>query len=719
MSRAVALAVVLALPALAAASPIDPREAAVAALVDAARADRASLCAPCVAKDPTTDCAAWGAPQALAPLHYEPRASDAARFHARHMHDGPCFQHASCCTLGRNQDGSVSCQTAQCSNCQGRSDCPGTDPHERYVLLGYPSQQGENIAAGYPHPLDVVCGWMNSPGHRANILNGDYDDLGVGLWAAPSSCVSPYWTQTFGVRPDHPAPGYLAAAGILPGSPGPPFGTFGAAATAVAYVNAPGAAAAPQTVRAVVDGRCVALARALGQEPGGLFAASFDAPAGCHELWFVAVDAAGARHVFPPDAAMAFAVGDATCVAPATRTLAACEGADACAVEGATKACYSGPAGTAGLGACHGGHRRCTDGAYGPCEAEVAPAAETCNGLDDDCNGEVDDALPAEAPCATGLPGRCEAGHGTCVAGSLVCVADREPVPETCNGEDDDCDGEVDDGLGSLACGTGACRRVLPACAGGLPQDCPAPVPSVEVCGNGLDDDCDGSADEGCACTVDSRSCYVGLAATLGVGPCRAGVQRCEGGVWGACVGQVLPTGEACNGVDDDCNHAVDEGLGREACGTGACRATTARCVAGRARRCEPVAPKAEACNGRDDSCDGVVDEGCRCRAGQEQACFSGDWSLVGVGSCRAGRRTCLADGSGPGPCVGELLATAELCRNGLDDDCNGLVDDGCPAPVPAATPADGPRGCGCFVGEGGFGAALACLAVARRRRRP
>jgi uncharacterized protein YkwD len=58
---------------------------------------------------------------------------------------------------------------------------------------------GENIAAGYPSPEAVVAGWMASPGHRANILNPDYHELGVGL--AGGGKFGAYWTQEFGARP--------------------------------------------------------------------------------------------------------------------------------------------------------------------------------------------------------------------------------------------------------------------------------------------------------------------------------------------------------------------------------------------------------------------------------------------------------------------------------------------------------------------------------------
>ncbi|SHK31673.1 Cysteine-rich secretory protein family protein [Selenomonas ruminantium] len=56
---------------------------------------------------------------------------------------------------------------------------------------------GENIAAGAATPEDVVEMWMNSPGHRANILNSDYEELGVGYVYAADSEYLHYWVQLF------------------------------------------------------------------------------------------------------------------------------------------------------------------------------------------------------------------------------------------------------------------------------------------------------------------------------------------------------------------------------------------------------------------------------------------------------------------------------------------------------------------------------------------
>ena len=55
------------------------------------------------------------------------------------------------------------------------------------------------------------------------------------------------------------------------------------------------------------------------------------------------------------------------------------------------QSCYTGPAGTAGVGLCHTGTQTRLDGAFGTCEGEVTPTTEVCNGQDDDCDGQVDE----------------------------------------------------------------------------------------------------------------------------------------------------------------------------------------------------------------------------------------------------------------------------------------------------------------------------------------
>ena len=74
----------------------------------------------------------------------------------------------------------------------------------RIADFGYTYSWGENIAYGYTTPASVMSGWLNSPGHKANIENGAYTAIGIG--AALHTDSQWAWTQCFGARADAPTP---------------------------------------------------------------------------------------------------------------------------------------------------------------------------------------------------------------------------------------------------------------------------------------------------------------------------------------------------------------------------------------------------------------------------------------------------------------------------------------------------------------------------------
>jgi hypothetical protein len=356
-----------------------------------------------------------------------------------------------------------------------------------------------------------------------------------------------------------------------------------------------------------------------------------------------------------------------------------CDGAldEGCACEpGMAVECHPFPDGTKGIGACTLGTQSCGEDNWGECLGAVGPSPEGCNGVDDDCDGLVDEGNPdGGKACSTGNPNSCSPGALVCQGGKLVCVEGKPGEVESCNGVDDDCDGTIDEGNpgGGAPCdtgATGACAAGKLACSSGKLACVAFASPAAESC-NGVDDDCDGAVDQGNP--GGGASCDTGAK-----GACAAGEQRCVGGKL-ACEGKAVPVAESCNGVDDDCDGAVDQGNpgGGASCDTGAkgaCAAGELRCVVGAVLCVGKAEPAAESCNGVDDDCDGAVDQG---NPGGGVACDTGL-----LGPCQAGETACVA---GALACHENSFAGLELC-NGIDDDCNGFTDD---------QPIDCPFSCG------------------------
>jgi hypothetical protein len=394
-----------------------------------------------------------------------------------------------------------------------------------------------------------------------------------------------------------------------------------------------------------------------------------------------------------------------------------------CAEGQPPERCYEGPQGTKDVGVCRGGERACVSGTYTRCLGQVLPSEETCNERDDDCDGTIDE-IEVSEPCETSMRGVCAMGLLVCRGAFAVCESQVLAQDEVCNGLDDDCDGKVDE-IGTSACfpsGATGCTEVAPSvfecvgvcragrlsCDGEEGQCEDAVVPGEEECtsggGTARDEDCDGSIDEACPCTTGAtRSCYGGPAGTEGRGPCRAGTQSCVNDLWGACQGQVLPGTETCQnmGVDDDCDGTLDNlpnaTLG-ESCtnpdNVGLCRQGTWQCTDAQPQPvCVTASPVPEICDGQDQDCDGRTDEGllgtdqhcqrCGDACGSGAACCDGtcrsaeefrhdDQNCGGCGrACGEDTYCCWNDCIPRGGTTG-LPADRDAC--GCEQDCRSLM---------------------------------------------
>lgn len=142
------------------------------------------------------------------------------------------------------------------------------------------------------------------------------------------------------------------------------------------------------------------------------------------------------------------------------------------------------------------------------------PTAETCEGTDQDCDNMIDEGLTTGAPCDGPDADQCLDDMTICDANGAVVCGDTsgDDDAELCNGMDDDCDGLVDEGflVGAMCDGADAdlCLEGTNSCAlDGTGAVCSDTTPTnVEMC-NGADDDCDSTMDEGFDLMGDEDNC--------------------------------------------------------------------------------------------------------------------------------------------------------------------------------------------------------------------
>ena len=336
--------------------------------------------------------------------------------------------------------------------------------------------------------------------------------------------------------------------------------------------------------------------------------------------------------------------------------------------------------------------------------------AQSVGALEPGTPGADCDENGAAVQCYTGAEG--SAGIGACKFGTQFCIGGKytdckgevTPTDEVCDGADNNCDGVADEGLGQTTCGVGQCETTVDNCAAGAPTDCELAAflkATPEVC-DGVDNSCEGLVDEDQAGNPLTQACYNGADGTQDVGECKGGTQTCTDGELSACVGEVTPTTDVCDTLDNDCDSATDEdfpNLG-EVCtvGQGECEASDVFvCNAtknGEVCNATPGDPVDETCDTKDNDCDGDVDEDADGNA-LTQACYTGADGTQDVGECKGGNQTCV-DGAFDN-CTGEVVPTAETCDS-KDNDCDNATDegdDGKALQVACYTGTDGTSGTG------------------------
>ena len=428
--------------------------------------------------------------------------------------------------------------------------------------------------------------------------------------------------------------------------------------------------------------------------------------------------------------------------------------------------------------------QECNDG-----DAAINPgAAEVCNGVDDDCDGAVDDGLILSWYPDTdgdgwgdgsGAVQDCAQPAGYVLDGTDCDDADPLVNPagaEVCDGVDQDCDGLIDDdaadatlwyadadldGYGDPAAPVYACALSVGISASA--DDCDDADSAVnpgaaEIC-DGLDNDCDGTIDTGVGVgytwyadadgdgfgdnTLTTVTCATPGGYVQTGGDCddtdaaynpgavesdctdpndyncdgATGYSDTDGDGWIACEdcddtdAAVSPAAaESCNSIDDDCDGAVDEagalgevdwyrdgdgdGFGDAAQPFSSCGAPLG--YVGDDTDCDdgdaaiyPAAP--EHCDGVDENCDGVIDE-----SPVDALTWYADADLDGYGDPDAALAACSApagyladatDCDDADPAINPR--SLEYC-DGIDNDCNGAVDDNVVDPAPWYPDGDG-----------------------------
>ncbi len=294
---------------------------------------------------------------------------------------------------------------------------------------------------------------------------------------------------------------------------------------------------------------------------------------------------------------------------------------------------------------------------------------EVCDDVDQDCDGDFGDVVDQNKSCSdfcanANCEGECSFGTTQCIGSQLVCIPGKTPSAEVCDGKDNDCNGTVDDGF-DLKTNTENCGACGNSCVGKLPH-------AFAKCANS-------------ECVIDQcETDYGELDKT------KDGCELCP-------VTPVRP--ESCNGKDDDCNGKIDDGT-LTAPATGPSAGVNSFCKQRSGTLCNNVPIRCDStaggwvcdypagvetaggkvviteglCDDVDGNCDGQKDEafldlGKTCNDGKLGVCL--DFGKIQCNPADKTKTYCnISLPPNPPP------SSDEEC-NGLDDDCDGDIDEG------------------------------------------
>lgn len=269
---------------------------------------------------------------------------------------------------------------------------------------------------------------------------------------------------------------------------------------------------------------------------------------------------------------------------------------------------------------------------------------ELCDGIDNDCDGEIDEGLTFDDDNDgfTSI-GSCEGSADDCDDNNAGIVPGATEI--LCNGVDENCNGMDDDAPDDDGDGVTICDN---DCDDNDPNNFPG---NTEVC-DAQDNNCDGAVDEGLTFDDDNDG-------HTSIGSCEGSADDCDD----ADPDNYPGNAEVCDGRDNDCDGTADNGLTFDNDGDG--HSQPGSCE-GSQDDCDDNDPNnfpgnAEVCDSRDNDCDTLIDEGLT---------FDNDGDgHTSIGSCEGSRDDC--DDNDPNNYPGN----AEVCDR-RDNDCNGQVDE-------------------------------------------